>query len=421
MAGVEGEPSGTRGKDAMTLVSDLEVPEITTRRATAGPDSRYAMADLAAQGWLIRSPLGYVLTRHEDCVAILKDRRWHSASKLIAQMNQITDERYLKRSARPSILSMEGEEHQRLRRLVSGAFTPRSADRLRPVMRAVVSDLVDPLVATGRCELVADVCEPYPIPIICELLGAPKEDWEQFSRWATAIFQVFNDDLADHVDEVVDAGEAIDAYVLDLIAARRQDPRDDLLSDLIAAEEAGDRLSNEELVMLVEAVILAGTDTTRNQLACAVATFTDHPDQWAALAERPELAARATEESLRYLGAIRGTGRFASVDLEYRGITFPAGTLVFPSFVAANHDETLFDEPNEFDITAERGASHLTLGFGLHYCLGANLARAELQEALTVLARRMPDLRLDGDVEWKPDGFGIWGPSRLPLAFTPTE
>ncbi len=287
-------------------------------------------------------------------------------------------------------------------------------------MREVLNGLLDPIAESGRCDFVADVCDPYPIPIICELLGAPKEDWEQFSYWATAIFQIFNDDLADHVDEVVDAGEALDAYVLDLIAARRDDPKDDLLSELIAAEEAGDRLSNEELIMLVEAVILAGTDTTRNQLACALAVFADHPDQWAALAENPELAARATEESLRYLGAIRGTGRFAAEDIEYRDVRFPAGTLVFPNFVGANHDPDLFDDPDSFDITADRsGAGHLTLGFGLHYCLGANLARAELQEALLICAKRMPNLRLDGEIVWKPDGFGIWGPAELPLAFDP--
>ncbi|MEM7337582.1 MAG: cytochrome P450 [Actinomycetota bacterium] len=403
-----------------TVVTELEWPELDLRRAAGGPKAREYSRDLASKGWLVKNPFGYLLTRHEDCVAILKDQRWHNASRLLAEMNGVTNERYLKRNERPSILSMEGDEHQRVRRLVSGAFTPRAADRLRPFMRQVINDLVDPFAADGRCEFVSAVCEPYPIPIICELLGAPKEDWRQFSEWATSIFKVFNDDLADHVEEVVDAQEAIDAYVLDLIDTRRGDPRDDLLSDLIAAEEEGDRLSNSELVMLVEAVILAGTDTTRNQLACALATFCDHPDQWKALADDPSLAARATEESLRYLGAVRGTGRFAAEDVEYRDVTFPKGTLVFPSFVAANHDDDKFTEPMAFDITADRGGpSHLTLGFGLHYCLGANLARAELQEALMVLSARMPNLRLDGDVTWKPDGVGIWGPAQLPLAFDP--
>lgn len=404
------------------VVTDIDLPELDLRRAAGGPDARTMMADLAERGWLIKNPFGYLLTRHEDCVAVLKDKRWHQASRLLAQLNNITDERYLKRQERQSILSMEGDEHQRLRRLVSSAFTPRAADRFRPFMRQVINDLIDPFAADGRCEFVTQVCEPYPIPIICELLGAPKEDWQRFSDWANSIFKVFNEDMADHIDELVTSGEELDAYVIDLIEARRGDPQDDLLSDLIAAEEAGDKLDNAELVMMVEAVILAGTDTTRNQLACALATFVDHPDQWARLGQEPELASRATEESFRYLGAVRGTGRFASEDIEYRDVVFPKGTLVFPSFVGANHDLDLFADPNQFDITAERGsANHLTLGFGLHYCMGANLARAEMQEALTVLSQRMPNVRLDGEIEWKPDGVGIWGPAKLPLAFDPVD
>jgi cytochrome P450 len=403
-----------------TLVTELELPEVQ-ERVSDGPSTRYAAAELAERSWLARTPFGYILTKHEDCVAVLKDKRWHSATAVLSQMRGITDERFLARD-RKSILSMEGDEHQRVRRLVSGAFTPRAADRLRPFMREVINELVDPIAERGRCEFVRDVCEPYPIPIICELLGAPREDWESFSRWAVSIFKVFDDNVNDYIDEIIDAQDAIDAYVLDLIDARRNDPRDDLLSDLIAAEEEGDKLSNEELVMLVEAVILAGTDTTRNQLACALAIFTDHQDQWAKLAANPELAPRATEEILRYLGAVRGTGRFASTDITYRDVVFPEGTLVFPSFVAANHDNDVFDQPLEFDITADRGgAGHLTLGFGIHYCLGANLARAELQEALTILARRMPSVRLDGEVVWKPDTVGIWGPAELPLAFDPAS
>ncbi|MCP5024738.1 MAG: cytochrome P450 [Actinomycetia bacterium] len=403
------------------VVQDLELPEIDLERR-GGPNARELVKDLAQQNWLIRHPFGYLLTRHQDCIAVLKDQRWHQAARLLAEMNQVTDERFLKRQERPSILSAEGDLHNRLRRLVSPAFTPRSADRLRPFMGEVINGLVDPLVSTGHCEFVADICEPYPIPIICELLGAPKEDWEKFSHWANMIFQVFNNDFADHLDEVIEAQEQLDAYVTALIANRRDDPRDDLLSDLIAAEEEGDRLSNPELIMLVEAVILAGTDTTRNQLACALALFADHPDQWKMLGESPELAARATEECLRYLGAVRGTGRFASEDIEYRDIVFPQGTLLFPSFTGANHDPELFENPFEFDISADRGGvGHLTLGFGLHYCLGANLARAELQEALTVLSQRLPNLRLDGEVEWKPDGVAIWGPARLPLAFGPAS
>ena len=192
------------------------------------------------------------------------------------------------------------------------------------------------------------------------------------------------------------------------------------MSELIAVEEAGDRLSTDEMAMLAQAVLMAGTDTTRNQLACSVALFTEHPDQWALLAERPELAARAVEESMRYLGAVRGTARFASVDIEYRDVLFPKGTLVVTSLAGANRDPEAFEEPDDFDITRERGTAQMTFGAGIHFCMGAALARAELQEALPLLARRMPDLVRNGDIEWKPSSFGIWGPARLPLHFTPT-
>ena len=184
------------------VVTDLDLPEVSDRIAE-GPATRNAAAELAARSWLVRTPFGYILTRHDDCIAVLKDKRWHSATAVLAEMRQITDERFLARD-RKSILSMEGDEHQRLRRLVSGAFTPRAADRLRPFMREVIDELVDPFASTGRCEFVSDVCEPYPIPIICQLLGAPREDWESFSRWAVSIFKVFDTNVNDHVDEIID-------------------------------------------------------------------------------------------------------------------------------------------------------------------------------------------------------------------------
>jgi cytochrome P450 len=210
------------------------------------------------------------------------------------------------------------------------------------------------------------------------------------------------------------------AYVHELIERRRARPADDLLTDLIAAEEAGDRLDTEELESMATAVLVGGTDTTRNQLACTVALFTRYPEQWKLLAERPELAQRATEESMRVLGAIRGTARVATEDIVYKDVLFPENTFISPSFVAANNDELAFNDPEVFDITREGASSpHLTFGSGIHYCLGAWLARAELQEALPILAQRMPDLEVDGSIEWKPESVGIWGPSRVPLRFTP--
>jgi cytochrome P450 len=409
--------SGQRNVMPATSAFDLELPALDTvgleRSATLS-----AFRSARTQHWLARSPMGFVLTDYRDAVAVLRDRRFHSGLSLIPQMQGMDGDGYME-GRRKSILGMEGDEHARLRRLVAPAFTPTSTDRLRPFMREVVSGLVDPVEAQGRCELVADICEPYPIPIICELLGAPKEDWKLFSQWATDIFRIFNQDLASDLPAIERASTELDTYVRAMVGQRRRQPADDLLSTLIAIEEAGDRLSTDELVMLAEAVLMAGTDTTRNQLACSVALFSEHPDQWALLADRPELAVRAVEESMRYLGAVRGTLRVASEDIEYRDVLFPAGTIVSIALAGANMDAGVFASPDTFDITCERDAVQMTFGSGIHFCLGAALARAELQEALPLLARRMPDLGRDGPVEWKPSTFGIWGPARLPLRFRP--
>ncbi len=399
-----------------TPISEVDIPVISTEQPVSESERRESLRQLTEGHWIARADLGYVIATHDDCAAMLRDRRWFSALSLIAETQNYENPEWSKRD-RKSILSTEGDDHQRIRRIVSSAFTPKSADRLRPFMRDVVNELLDPVCERGESEFVADVCEPYPIPIICELLGAPREDWELFSRLAVDIFRVFNGNLAKDGPKIIAAGEEMDAYMLNLIYERRSQPRDDLLSDLIAAEEEGDRLSTDELLSMANALLLAGTDTTRNQLGCAVALFAQHPEQFELLRDDPELAPGAVEEVMRYLGAVRGTARYASEDITYKDVLFPKGTLIFPNFVAANHDSEKFANPTEFDITREPGIPHLTFGSGAHFCLGAFLARAELQEAFMVVARRLPGLTLNGEISWKPMQNGIWGPESLPIAF----
>ena len=404
---------------ALTSVYELDLPTLDTMGMERA-EALSATAEARRHHWLARTPLGFSLTGYEDAVSVLRDRRFHSALSLLPQMAGLEPDAGPSAARRRSILSMEGEEHARIRRLVAPAFTPVSANRLRPFMRQVIGDLVDVVAPTGRCEAVVEVCEPYPIPVICELLGAPKEDWKRFSTWATDIFRLFNQDLITDHFAIERAADELGAYVAALIEERRSKPNDDLLSELIAIEEAGDRLSPDELVMLAQAILMAGTDTTRNQLACSLALFAEHPDQWVVLAAHPGLAPRAVEESMRYLGAVRGTIRVTAQDVEYRGVLFPKGTLVSVALAGANRDPAVFKVPDVFDITQERDAAQMTFGSGIHHCLGAALARAELQEALALLACRMPGLALDGPIEWKPTTFGIWGPSRLPLRFEPS-
>jgi cytochrome P450 len=397
------------------LVHDLDLPFLDTTQITDRDELRAKLAEVREQSWLAKTPIGYAVTRYADVTALLRDKRWHSAVRILNKLNGVPE-----RDDRPqSVLSAEGDDHARLRRLVAPAFSPRSADRLRPFMRTVLEGLIDATEASGNreCDFVTAICEPYPIPIICELLGAPKEDWRDFSRWATDLLRVFNGNWAQDGPAIEKARVELDAYVRALIAERRAAPREDLLSDLIAAEEQGDRLSVDELEVMVEAIILGGTDTTRNQLACAIALFTGYPEQWKMLAERPELASGAVEESMRYLGAVRGTGRYASEEIEWNGVTFPEWTVLVTSLVAANFDESIFADPERFDITRPSVGQHLTFGSGMHFCMGYSLAKAELQEALPLIAQRWPNLALTGPIEWKPNGSGIWGPERLPISF----
>ena len=235
------------------------------------------------------------------------------------------------------------------------------------------------------------------------------------------MLRVFDNNFKVDMPAIMAAQDELDAYTRALIADRRATPRDDLLTDLIAAEEAGDKLTTEELVMMVEAVIVGGTDTTRNQLGLAVDTLIDHPDKWRVLADDPSTAPRFVEETMRMNGAVRATGRVASCDIEYRDVLFPAGTVVFPGLASANRDAAVFAEPNRFDPTnREAGQPQLTFGSGIHYCLGAALARAELQEALPLLARRMPNIRRAGEPRYKIATAGIFGPTSLPVGFDPT-
>ena len=397
-------------------INELDIPQVDFDFVGSQAE-RDQLASIAQDSWIAKGLFAYPIFNYEDCLAILRDRRWHSAAALAAIAFGVDDPR-LSEDRQPSILSSEGEVHTRLRRLVAPSFSPRAADHLRPFMREVMNSLIDPIVAQGHCDLAVDICEHYPIPIICELLGAPKSDWQFFSRVAEDVLRIFDANSANEIDLILAAEADLDAYVRQLISERRDSPADDLITSLIAAEEAGDKLSENELVSMVEAVIIGGTDTTRNQLGCSVALFAEHPEQWKLLAERPELAGKAVEETMRYFGAVRSTGRFASEDIEYKGVLFPKGTLVVPSLVLANRDSAVFNEPNTFDITREpAGQPQMTFGAGIHYCLGAALARAEQQEALPLLAQRLPNLRINGDVIWKPSTVAIFGPERLPIAF----
>jgi len=226
-----------------TLVSELDLPFIDADFLTDPDEARRQYNEAVQQNWLARIPMGYAVLRHEAITKVLRERRFHHLLRLMDDVRQL-DPR-LTENRRQNILTAEGDEHQRLRRLVSPAFTPKSADRLRPTMQATMNALIDHVADRGHVEAVEEICEPYPIPIICELLGAPKQDWQDFSRWAQDVLSGLDADANDKVDIIVTARDELDCYVRDLIARRRNEPEDDLLTDLIAANTDGDSLSDD--------------------------------------------------------------------------------------------------------------------------------------------------------------------------------
>ena len=314
-----------------------------------------------------------------------------------------------------NILNLTDARHRRLRSIVSRAFTPAAADRWRPAMRQILEGLWDGLDADGRIEVVSDLAKPYPALTIAAILGAPPADASRLHEWSTWVQRQFDiRALSTELPRIETAVLEVNAYVEALLGRPGQQTEGSLLGALLAAESDGERLSHVECVNLVVNVLAGAIDTTQSQLSHALHLFATHPDQWAGLAASPALVPAAVTEVLRVEPVAPITARICLEDVEHQGVVFPSGTIVAICAERANRE---MDGGEAFDVTAEREGRPLTFGAGPHYCLGANLARAELEEALGFLAPRMPDLELDGPVTL--GGIeGIYGVEALPLRWT---
>ena len=393
----------------------MPVPFIDTLDPAYDADIHAAHRRAREQSWYARTPAGILLLRYDDVYALVRDRRWRELGADALAMAGIMSGP-LRDWFGQIISNQEGATHTRLRRLVSQAFTPRSADRLRPFMREAAHELIDRFTGQGACELVAAFAAPYPVRVIGALLGVPPGDFERFHGWSTDLSLAFGSRIAEERPRIEAALASLSDWADRVLAERRRTPGPDLISALIAAEEAGDRLGGDELRAMITVLIFGGQDTTQCQIACGVATFLRHPDQWKRLADDPGVAASAVEEVLRYEPAGSGSPRVATEDLRLHDLDVKAGTIALPSGPAANRDPAAYADPDRFDVARRPAQPNLTFGGGEHYCLGAALARAELQEALPILARRLGPIAAAGPIEWR-HGSLIRGPERLPLRF----
>jgi cytochrome P450 len=399
----------------MALLSELDLPVLDyTDPALRGPGFHPRMAELRAQGWLAATPIGAMVLDRQASEVFLRSRSTTFPGRKLAELFGIQSGP-LAEELRRNILCIDGDDHRRLRNLVNPAFTPRAADRWRPAMRTYLEELWAAVRDDGRCEFVEAFAKPYPSLVIATVMGAPLTDAPRLHHWSNWIQKQFDAEALMTQRELIEEAvvEFYD-YAYALLAARRHDSGEDLVSTLLAAEADGDRLSDVECVNLVLNVLIGGVDTTQSQLAHAVRLLAEHPEQWAALRADPSLAAGAVEEALRYEPITPFTARIVIEDMEVRGVAFPAGTVVFVASCTANRDG--LDEPDRFDIARTDGGRLTTFGAGIHYCLGANLARAELQEGLAFLAAHVDRLELDGEPIYG-GVTGIYGLDRLPIRF----
>ncbi|MGH9186842.1 MAG: cytochrome P450 [Acidimicrobiales bacterium] len=366
----------------------------------------------------------WILTRYADCEAVLRDHRWstdphHRRTRPDLQAQDVRAE--FDAMGAKVLLFLDPPDHTRLRRLVSKAFTPRSVDQLRPHVRDLVDDLLDQAVeeaGAGRTfDLMPALAYPLPVVVICELMGVPLEDRDEFQGWSSDASRLLDGDIdEDAAMRGLVAAMGLINYFNGLFEERRRHPGDDLISRLLAVEEQGDRLTEQELRSTVLLLFIAGHETTMNLIGNGMYALGRHPDELRRLQADPGLVPSAVEEMLRWDGPVHVTARIATVDLDIAGQPMPAGCQVVCLLSAANRDPARFDDPDRLDV-GRADNHHLTFSAGMHFCLGAALARMESQVVFDALVRRFPDLALTAEpVEYR-DHFVLRGLKALPLAF----
>ncbi|HVW34224.1 MAG TPA: cytochrome P450, partial [Acidimicrobiia bacterium] len=387
---------------------------VFTPEFQADPVGAYAAC--RRQHWIARCEFGFVVVRREAVADLLRDPRAVTPGAMVAQMMGAAESPW-GQWVSSILLSTDGDAHARLRRLVSGPFSARRADEARPMMRAVLDELLAPLVLRDRFDLMHDVCHEFPIRVLCNLIGVDERDVPSFVGWVDTLGRGYDFDPA-LVPELDAALVAMRDYVSALVDRRSAElaGADDLVGALIAASVEGDRLSRDELLTMIVLLLGAGADTTKYQIGNLVYGALAHPGQWDRLVADPTSIPAAVEESLRFRAAVGTTARLAATDIDYRGLTIPAGSFLFLAIASAGHDGPSAD-PERFDA-GRADTAHLAFGLGPHFCLGSHIARAELAVTLEVLLDRLRDVRIDGPVTWNTP-IGVGGPSSLALRLRP--
>ena len=359
----------------------------------------------------------WAVTRHADVVAVSRDTETFSSELGCTFIDDQTDEALAQ--MRLTILNMDPPKHNRYRRLVSKGFTPRVVAQLEEQIVRRAERIMDDVCERGECEFVEDVASKLPLEIICEMIGLPEADWHRMFELSNTMIGLDDPELQATPDAGANAAAEIYLYCDQIAADRRANPRDDLMTALVQSEIDGDRLDDLELNLFFVTLVVAGNETTRNLINHATLALIEHPDQAQRLRDDPSLYPTAVEEMLRWGTSIHNFRRTATRDTELGGQAIAAGDKVVVYYMAANRDPEVFDDPYRFDVGRTPNDHVAFGGGGVHFCLGANLARSEIRAMTRQVVERMPDLELAGPVRRLRSDF-VNGIKEMPVRFTPT-
>ena len=399
----------------------INPPDLANPQFKANPYPFYARLRGEAPVWRTTLPdkrVAWLVTRYEDVAGVLRDDTFAKDRLNAMDPEQLRKTPWVPGFLKPlerNMLDLDDPDHARLRSLVSKAFTPRLIERLRGRIETLSEELLDVMERKGGAELVGDYALPIPATVIAELLGVPAEDRRKFHRWSGKLVSVSS---GRDMLRALPAALAFTRYLRKIIERRRAEPGDDLLTALVRAEEAGDKLSEDEVLAMAFLLLVAGHETTVNLIASGALALLEHPEQAEALSSDPSLTKPAVEELLRYTSPVElATERYAREDVEIAGTTIPRGELVLAVLGSANYDEREFEDPDVLNLTRDPNR-HLAFGRGgVHHCLGAPLARMEGQIAISALLRRFPHARLavaPETLRWRR-GLFLRGLHMLPL------
>jgi cytochrome P450 len=395
----------------MSVVDAIDIPFLKLSDPSfsiRSPEVR----DAREQSWYARTPYGLAVLRHDEMGRLLTHPKLRQGSHNWPALSGVTSSLFAKWWMN-TILVTEGNDHARLRRAAMPAFSGPTIQRLEPEFRALADELIDSFIDQGSCEFMRDFASPYAGRVLTLLLGLPRGDAPELLRITSDIAPALGVTFKQEIDKIDRATAELFRFCDAVIADRKRNPRDDFMSELVATTLQEDGLSEEELHNLTPILVLGGVDTTRNQLGLGMSMFLQYPEQWTLLAERPELASRATEEVVRVRPTITWVTREAVEDFIFDGVPVAAGTTVHLLSESAGTDPRVF--PDTFDIAAER-ERHYGFGGGVHHCLGHLVARSDMTVAFRGLSQRIMAPTIDGVSEWLADS-GNTGPITLPIRF----